>query len=57
MEMIDTDFSKNIEITLFERMLGNMEDKIAEENAGITGIMTTIEVGQIKRKDILKKLW
>ena len=44
MEMIDTDFSKTIDITIFERILGDMEDKITEENTGITGIMTTIEV-------------
>ena len=50
MEMIDTDFSKTIEITIFERMLGDMEDKIVEENTGITGIMTTIEVGTDQEK-------
>ena len=45
MEMTDKDFSKTIEITIFERTLGDMEDKIAEKNTGITGIMTTIEIG------------
>ena len=39
-------FQQNyIEIPIFERMLGDMEDEIAEENTGMTGIMTTIEVG------------
>ena len=48
--MIDTDFSKSIEITIFKRMLGNMEDRIAEENIGITGVMTTIGVGTDQEK-------
>ena len=43
MEIIDTDSSKTIETTIFERTLEDMEDKIAEENIGITSIMTTIE--------------
>ena len=38
MEMTDKDFSKTIQIMIFERMLGDMEDKIAEENTGTTGI-------------------
>ena len=50
MEMTDKDFGKTTEITIFERMLGDMEDKIAEENTGITGIMTTIEVGKDQEK-------
>ena len=50
MEMIDTDFSKTTEITIFERMLGDMEDKIVEENTGKTGVMTTIEVGTDQEK-------
>ena len=45
MEIIDTDSNKTIEITIFERTLGDMEDKIVEENTGITGIMIMIEVG------------
>ena len=45
MEMIDTDFSKTI-----ERTLGDMENKIAEENRGITGVMTMIEVGTDQEK-------
>ena len=45
MEIVDTDFNKTIETTIFEKMLGYMEDKIVEENTGITGIMITIEIG------------
>ena len=45
MEMIDTDFSKTI-----ERMLGDMEDKIAEENIWITGVMTMMEEGTDQEK-------
>ena len=50
MEMIDTDFSKTIEITIFERTLGDIEDKIAEEKIGITGIVDIIEVGTDQEK-------
>ena len=50
MEMIDTGFSKAIEITIFEKTLGDIEDKIAEENIGITGVMGTIEVGTDQEK-------
>ena len=45
MEIIDTDSSKTIKTTIFERTLGDMEDKIVEENTGITGVITIIEVG------------
>ena len=45
MEIIDTDSSKTIETTIFERTLEDMEDKIVEENTGITGMTTVIEVG------------
>ena len=48
--MIDTDFSKTIETTFFERMLGDIKDKIAEENIRITGVMTTIEEGTDQEK-------
>ena len=48
--MMDTDFNKTIEITIFERTLEDIEDKIAEENIGITGVMTTIEVGTDQEK-------
>ena len=45
MEIINPDSSKTIETTIFERTLGDMEDEIVEENAGMTGIMAIIEVG------------
>ena len=45
MEIIDTDSSKIIEPTIFERTLEDMEDKIVEQNTGITGMMIIIEVG------------
>ena len=45
MEIIDTDSSKTIETINFERTLGDMEDKMVEENTGITGVMIIIEVG------------
>ena len=45
MEIIHIDSSKTIETTIFKRTLEDMEDKIAEENIGITDVMTTIEVG------------
>ena len=45
MEIIDPDFSKTIETTIFERLLEDMEDKIVEENTGIIGMMIIIEVG------------
>ena len=43
MEIIDTDSSKTIGITIFERTLEDMEDKIVKENTGT--MMTIIEVG------------
>ena len=45
MEIIETDSKKTIETTIFKRTLGDMEDKIVEENTGITGMMIIIEVG------------
>ena len=45
MEIIDTYSSKTIETTIFERTLEDMEDKIVEENLGITDVMIIIEVG------------
>ena len=45
MEIIDTDSSKTIETTICERKLWHMEDKIVEENTGITGMMIIIEEG------------
>ena len=43
MEIIDLD--KTIEVTIFERTLEDMEDKIVEENMGIIGIMIVTEAG------------
>ena len=45
MEIIDTDSSHTIGTTIFKRTLGDMEDKIVEENTGITGMTIIIEVG------------
>ena len=43
MEIIDLD--KTIETTMFKGTLEDMEDKIAEENIGIIGIMIILEAG------------
>ena len=45
MEIIDLDASKTIETTISKRTLEDMDDKIVEENTGITGTMIIIEVG------------
>ena len=45
MGVIDPDFSKTTEGTIFKKMLGDMEDKIVEENTEITNAMVTIDVG------------
>ena len=45
MEIIDTDSNKTIETAILKRTLEDMEDKIVEENTGITGMMIIIEVG------------
>ena len=37
MEIMDTDSSKTIETTIFERTLEDMEDKKVEGKTGITG--------------------
>ena len=44
-EVIDPDFSKIAEGTIFKKTQGNIEDKIVEENIEMIGIMVTIEVG------------
>ena len=49
-EVIDPDFSKITEGTIFEKTLGDMEDKIAEENIEMIGVMVTIEVGTDQEK-------
>ena len=49
-EVIDPDFSKITEGTIFEKTLGDMEDKIVEENIEMIGMMVTIEVGTDQEK-------
>ena len=44
-EVKDPDLSKITEGTIFEKTLGDMEDKIVEENIEMIGMMVTIEVG------------
>ena len=45
-EVIDPDFSKTAEGTIFKKTLGDMEDKTVEENTEIIGVMVRIEVGK-----------
>ena len=49
-EVVDQDFSKISEGTIFEKPLGDMEDKIVEENIEMIGMMVTIEVGTDQEK-------
>ena len=49
-EVIDPDFSKIIEGTIFRKTLGDMEDKIVEENIEMIDEMVTIEVGTDQEK-------
>ena len=49
-EVIDPDFSKITEGTIFKKTLGDMEDKIVEENIEMIGMMVTIEVGADQEK-------
>ena len=49
-EVIDPDFSKITEGAIFKKMLGDMEDKIVEENIEMIGVMVTIEVGTDQEK-------
>ena len=44
-EVIDPDFSKITEGTIFKKTLGDMEDKTVAENIEIIGMMVTIEAG------------
>ena len=44
-EVIDPDFSKITEGTIFKKALEDMDDKIVEENIEMIGMMVTIEVG------------
>ena len=56
MEIIDQDYSKTTERTIFKKMLGDMEDKTVEENTGIIGMMVTIEVGIYQKKDCSQEI-
>ena len=51
--MVDLDLSRVIEGTMFEIVLGDMEDKIAEGSIEviIIGMMITIEVGIDQERD------
>ena len=51
--MIDPDFSKITEGTIFRKSLGDIEDKIAEGSIEmiIIGMMVTIEVGIGQERD------
>ena len=51
--MVDIHLSRVIEETVFEIVLGNMEDKIAKGSIGmkIVGMMVTIEVGIDQKRD------
>ena len=44
-EVIDLDFSKTTEGTIFKKALVDTEDKMVEENTEIIGMMVTVEVG------------
>ena len=49
-EVIDPDFSKITEGTIFKKTLGDMEDKIVEEDIEMIGMMVKIEVGTDQEK-------
>ena len=50
-EVLDPDFSKITEGTIFKKVLGDMKDKTVEENTEVIGMMVTIEVGIDQEKD------
>ena len=56
MGVIDPDFSKMTQGTIFKKILGDMEVKTVEENIEITGIMATIEVGIDQEKDCFQEI-
>ena len=56
MVVIDPDFSKTTEGTIFKKTLGDMEDRTVEENTEITGMMITIEVGIDQEKDCSQEI-
>ena len=49
--MRDPDFSKITEGTTFRKELGDIEDKVLEENIEMIGIMITTEIGIGQEKD------
>ena len=49
-EVIEPDFNKFTEGTIFKKTVGDMEDKIVEENIEMIGVMVTIEVGIVQEK-------
>ena len=49
-EVVEPDFSKITEGTIFKKTLGDMEDKSVEESIEMIGLMVTIEVGTDQEK-------
>ena len=49
--MRDPDCSKITEGTIFEKALGDIEDKVVEGNIEMIGVMITTEVGISQEKD------
>ena len=49
-EVINPDFIKITEGTIFEKTLRHMEDKIVEENMEMIGMLVTKEVGTDQEK-------
>ena len=49
-EILDPDFSKIMEGTIFKKTLGDIKDKIVEENIEMRGVMVAIEVGTDQEK-------
>ena len=56
MEIIDPDFSKTTEGTIFKKTLGDKEDKTVDENTVIIGMMVTIGVGIGQEKDCSQEI-
>ena len=54
--MRDPDFRKITEGTTFRKTLGDIEDKVVEENIEMIGIMVTTEVGIGQEKDHSKEI-
>ena len=54
--MIDPDFSKLTEGTIFKKALWDIEDKTAEGSIKMIGVMVTIEVGIGQGRDHSQKI-